>query len=225
MTQDRFLPKLGAAFVALFAAFCLWQTPGMVTGKLSEDEVNQALAYVDKNLPLDGDKADVLRRLRSWALADDGQPVYMLNLMRYNASNQPIPGVPAVPGTPKEANKHYEDAAMPLLLKKGGAGSSYAGDVQGSNILTIGADPALDNWSRVLVIRYPSRRHFLNLLTDPAYLPIEPYKMASLKLLLVPTSSDMIIPDYRLIVGAALLVIFLGIGWRRAVRTGQKTSR
>ena len=218
MNSDRFLPKLGLALLALFAAFCLWQQPALITGKLTPQEIDQALAYVDKNLPFDGDKGDILRRLRTWAEADDGQPVYMLNLMRYNAKNTPLPGTPEIPGTPKEANQHYEDQAIPLLLRKGGVGASYAGNVQGANILTIGADPALDHWSRVLVIRYSSRRHFLELLTDPAYAPIEPYKMASLKLLLVPTSSDLVIPDYRLVLGALCIALFLACGWWRAAR-------
>ena len=44
MNQDRFLFKLGAVLAVLFAAFCLWQQPGIVTGKLSATEINEALA-------------------------------------------------------------------------------------------------------------------------------------------------------------------------------------
>jgi hypothetical protein len=77
-------------------------------------------------------------------------------------------------------------------------------------------EPALDDWSRALVVRYPSRRDFLNLMADPAYGPLEPYKTMALKVVLVPVSGDLVLPDLRFVVGAALLVVFLVAGWIRA---------
>ncbi len=45
---------------------------------------DRAVAYIDKNIYLPPEeKALTLERLRKWAEADDGGPVYMLNLMRY----------------------------------------------------------------------------------------------------------------------------------------------
>ena len=161
----------------------------------------------------------MLRRVRTWAEADDGKPVYMLNLMRYNAAIDDVPGAPKdFQGTPKEANLLYEDKAIGMILKKGGVGASYASETQGPNLITIGKAPALDNWSRVLVIRYSSRRHFLELVSDPAYVPIEPYKMMALRLLLVPTSGDLVVPDYRLVLGFSFIGLFLACGWWRAAR-------
>ena len=221
MTHDRFMPKLALMLLALFGAFCLWQQPALITGKLTKAEIDQYLATADKNLPFppDIDKQDMLRRVRTWAEADDGKPVYMLNLMRYNARIDDVPGAPKeFKGTPKEANLLYEDRAIGMILKKGGVGASYASETQGPNLITIGKDPALDNWSRVLVIRYSSRRHFLELISDPAYAPIEPYKMMALRLLLVPTSGDLSVPDYRLILGSLLVCLFLACGWWRATR-------
>jgi hypothetical protein len=223
MTTDRFLFKLGLALLALFAAFCLWQQPALVVGKLTSAEIDQYIAAADRNLhfPPDVDKQDILRRVRAWAEADDGKPAYMLNLMRYNDKIDDVPGAPqGFNGTPKEANLLYEDKAMGLILKKGGVGGSYGSETQGQNLITIGKDPALDHWSRVLVIRYPSRRNFLQLVSDPDYAPIEPYKMMALRLLLVPTSGDLVIPDYRLVLGALCLSLFLACGWWRATRRG-----
>lgn len=221
MTYDRFMPKLALILLVLFGAFCLWQQPALVTGKLTKAEVDQYLATADKNLPFppDMDKQDMLARVRAWAEADDGKPVYMLNLMRYNAKLDDVPGAPKdFKGSPKEANLLYEDKAIGMLVAKGGVGASYGSETQGRNLISIGKDPALDNWNRVLVIRYPSRRHFLELISDPAYAPIEPYKMMALRLLLVPTSGDLVVPDYRLVLGGVFVCLFLAIGWLRAAR-------
>ncbi len=221
MTSNRFMLKLGLALLIIFGAFCLWQQPALIVGKLTAAEIDQYIAAADHNLhfPPDVDKQDILRRVRAWAEADDGKPAYMLNLMRYNDKIDDVPGAPqGFKGTPKEANLLYEDKAMGLILKKGGVGGSYGSETQGQNLITIGSDPAMDHWSRVLVIRYPSRRNFLQLVSDPDYAPIEPYKMMALRLLLVPTSGDLVVPDYRLLLGGLLVAVFLAFGWRRAAR-------
>lgn len=213
LTQTR----LGIVFAVLFLAFCVWQNPGMVIdNRLSAAEIDAAVRYVDEKLPFDAaDKPAVLKSLRAWGEADDGQPVYMLNLMRYFDRLHTMPGAPALSGTPQQANAYYEDAATRLLLKAGGY-ALYAGNTQGPNLIEHRA--GLDHWSRVLLVRYTSRRAFLKLLTDPAYAPIEPYKMLSLELILAPTSSEVIIPDARFVLGAALLAVFLLRGWLGARR-------
>lgn len=215
LTQTR----LGILFAAILLAFCVWQNPGMVIdNRLSAAEIDAAVRYVDQNLPFDpADKAMVLNSLRAWGEADDGQPVYMLNLMRYFERMHTLPGAARLDGTPRQNNARYEDQAMALLLKAGGY-ALYAGNVQGPNILEHRA--GMDHWSRVLLVRYTSRRAFLKLLTDPAYAPIEPYKMLSLELILAPTTSELIIPDLRFVLGAVLLAVFLLCGWLRARRQG-----
>lgn len=139
----------------------------------------------------------------------------MLNLMRFYSSLRHFPGVPAFLGTPQQANDLYEDKVTPLLLAQGGY-PTFAGTVQGQNVM--GFDPSVDHWSRVLLVRYPSRRSFLDLVTEPAYGPIEPYKLMALEVVLVPLSGEVILPDIRLVTVATALVIFLAAGWIRAAR-------
>ena len=52
-------------------------------------------------------------------------------------------------------------------------------------------------WGRLAVARYPNRRTFLKLLSDPAYASMEPYKFIALEIDLMPVSGDMMIPDLR----------------------------
>lgn len=210
----------GSCGAALFAAFFLWQTPGLVFGKLEPADIDRYLAAVERQLPLaEADKPKVLQRLRVWAEADDGGPVYMLNLMRYHEELRRFPGAPDFDGTPEESNDHYERAVQPLLFAKGGY-PMIGGPVRGANVIDLESNPALDDWSRVLVVRYPSRRAFLELLADPAYAPIEPYKFMALEVVLVPVSADMLIPDLRVLVGGVLLLLYFALGWFRAARAG-----
>jgi hypothetical protein len=58
---------------------------------------------------------DFLARLRSWAEADDGKPVYMLELMRFLPQLRPFDGAPDYQGTPEQANRYYEKRVALLL--------------------------------------------------------------------------------------------------------------
>ncbi len=206
---------LTALFMALiFAALCIWQAPGR---PMTRAEVDSYMAKLDATFPFDEtERADLLKRMRQFGENDDGQPVYMVNLLRYFDHVRLGHGIPAnYKGTPAEANAYYETKAFKIAL---GAGSYpiFAGSVSGANV--IGGDPAEDNWSRVAVMRYPSRRAFFQLVTDPRYTPIVRYKLDALHVGLVPSRAEIAIPDARLAFAAASLILLLALGWFRAAR-------
>jgi hypothetical protein len=207
---------LAGIMIALFAAVWFWQNPGMIRGRLQAREIEQFMTQIEK-LPFSEDeRPEVLRRLRAWLESDDGKPFYMFNLMRYYPELRRFPNGPDFKGTPQESNARYEVAAKSMLLKLGGY-PLYAGTPQSKNIIE--HDPTLDNWSRLLVVRYPSRRAFMKLLTHPAYHEIEPYKIMAVQLVLTPTTAERVMPNVSLLVGGVLLVVFLAIGWARAAGT------
>jgi len=206
---------LGVIFLGVFLAFWFWQSPSWISGKLTEAEIDRYFTAIDK-LPFPpADKRKAVDSLRAWARADDGKPVYMLNLMRFYPQIRSYPGAPSITGTPEESNRFYEDKVMPLLFKIGGYPLA-GGSAQSRNL--VGHEPAEDEWNRVLMVRYPSRRAFLSLMADPAYAPNLPYKIMALHLALVPVNGDVVIPDLRWVVGATLLILFLAIGWFRSSR-------
>lgn len=205
----------GALCATLFVALYVWQTPGVLGGALTPADIERYVTRIETlNVPAE-DKAQAIARIRAWAAADDGQPVYNLNLMRYYQALRHYPGTPDFQGTPKESNAHYESIAKQILLKSGSY-PLFGGQTQGRNLLN--APAQLDNWDRVLVVRYRNRRAFLDLLTDPAYGPILPYKLMSLEVVLVPVRGDLVVPDLRWLAGSLLLITFLGVGWLRAAR-------
>jgi hypothetical protein len=208
-----FLIVLASVMLALFVAVWVWQNPGLIRGRLQAPEVAQLMGQIEK-LPFPQEHGpEVVKRLRAWLENDDGKPFYMLNLMRFYPELRRFPGAPEFKGTPQESNARYEAAVKSMLLKIGGY-PLFAGTPQGQNL--IGHDPALDDWSRLLLVRYPSRRAFMKLLTHPGYHEIEPYKVMALQLVLTPATPERVVPSVTLMVGGVLLVVFLAIGWARA---------
>jgi hypothetical protein len=223
LKTHRFGLFLGAVPAALFVAFWIWQTPGNLE-KLSSADVGAYLQKLEGKLPGNpAEEAVFLARMRAFGLADDGRPVYMLNAMRYYPELKRGPGMEGVRGTPAEANAAYEKAVMPILFRLGayplfgGATMEIRAD-GGAHSNLDGFDPAIDDWSRILVVRYPSRRAFFELLTDPQWLKFAPYKLAALEIALVPASGQVVIPDLRWVVGGVCLIVFLSTGWLRAAR-------
>jgi hypothetical protein len=223
MKRYRFEIVLAAALAALFVAFCLWQTPGD-RAKLTRVEVDDYLRQIDALAPMEAaEKAEFLARMRAWGEADDGQPVYMLNAMRYFERLRKLPGSEAIEGAPIEANAAYEKAVAPILLKLGGY-PLFGGDAMGvgrdhseSNLM--GFERPVDGWDRILVVRYPNRRAFFRLITDPDYAKIMPYKLSAVELALVPVAAQVVIPDLRWVAAGLYAVIILAVGWVRAART------
>lgn len=224
MKRYRFEIIFAALLAALFAGFWLWLTPG-TNAKLTRVETETYIRRIEPRLPIEGsEKPAALARLRAWGEADDGDPVYMLNLMRYFDRIRRVPGGDAIHGTPAEANAHYEKVVLPILAQLG-AYPLIAGEPAGiggddgrihSNLLEL--DPAVDDWSRVLVVRYPSRRAFFELISDAAYQDVMPFKLAALRVALIPLRKEVTVPDPRLMFGLSCLTVFLLVGWLRATR-------
>ncbi|GHH04364.1 DUF1330 domain-containing protein [Comamonas sp. JC664] len=97
-------------------------------------------------MAVDPQSTDVERFIQE----DPGGPVVILNLVRFKEGG-------------RASYEAYANAVMPLLLKAG-AQPLYAGD--GSTPLV--ADPG-QSWDAVLLVRYPSRAAFLQMVADPEY--------------------------------------------------------
>lgn len=215
MKRYRFEFGLAAILLAFVAAVWCWQNPGVFKARASDEEITRYMNAITK-LPMPPDeKTEILKRSRQWLESDDGKPVYMLNLMRYYPELRRFPGAPEISGTPVEANAKYESVVVPMLLQVGGQ-AVYAGASKNGNLMEYG--PELDNWNRVLLVRYPSRRAFLDLVTREDYAPIEPYKIMALQVVLTPTTAEVSLPEYTWFAGTLALIIFLTAGWWRSAR-------
>src|SRR5262245_51073067 len=104
MKRHRFQIILGGVLVILYLAFWLWHSPW--ERKLTKEEIDQYMASIEK-LPLPQGEAKALAsRFRPWAEADDGKPVYMVNLLHYLPQLHSYPGAPEFQGTPQQSNAY-----------------------------------------------------------------------------------------------------------------------
>ena len=92
-----------------------------------------------------------LEDIRRLLAEDDGGPVVMLNLLRFA-------------GAEGRASYQRYAAAVAGPLAKAGATVLYAGDCSTTLVA-----PAGHEWDALLVVRYPSRKAFLEMIKDPGY--------------------------------------------------------
>ena len=161
MTCDKTQFASGLALLGACAGFWRWHSPP--AKKLTREEIDHYLEIISR-LPSPGDGSErFIARVRDWAESDDGKPVYMLSLLRYFPELRRFPGAPEFEGTPQQANAHYEKSVAPLWLRN----ASYpmvGGSVQGH---LIQSQPEQASCSGAMMVRYPSRRKFLQLLSSP----------------------------------------------------------
>ena len=110
-------------------------------------------------MPVDPTGDDV-RRFRD---EDDGGPVVMLNLLRFA-------------GDAGRASYASYSAAIQPFLEAAGASVVYAGDCSTALVA-----PPGHSWDALLVVRYPSRAAFLQMLRDPDYQAITELRTAALQ--------------------------------------------
>ena len=79
----------------------------------------------------------------------DAGPVVMVNLLRL---------------LDRAAYKRYSELAMPLIMARGGT-VLWAGN---GEAVAFG-DPQADRWDYVVLVRYPSRAAFLDMVGSPGY--------------------------------------------------------
>jgi uncharacterized protein (DUF1330 family) len=112
-----------------------------------------------------------LERLAAAAESDPG-PVLMLNLLRFKERADGIDEADGITGV--EAYARYGAAVQSHLERVGGRVLLAASPTES----VVGPDPG--EWDMVLTVQYPSRRAFLEMVSDPGYLQIHAHRTAAL---------------------------------------------
>ncbi len=108
--------------------------------------------------------------LAAMANADPDEPVVMLNLLRYREQAETGYGVDGLSG--REAYEIYGKRFAELFSQYGGE-PIWMGRAHNS---IIGAE----EWDIVILVRYPTRRQFVDMFNAPEYLEIAPIRAAAL---------------------------------------------
>jgi len=115
---------------------------------------------------------DQLQKL--FAEADDETPIMMINLLRYRDRAGYPSGSSAAPCSGREAYQRYAAGVMPILTAAG-ASVFWFGNVKR---MVIG--PEGEEWDDALLVQYPSRKAFLNMVSRPEYQEVAVHRTAAL---------------------------------------------
>ncbi len=108
------------------------------------------------------------------AQADREGPVVMINLLRYREQAEYPEGAPFPPCTGREAYARYSEVALQKVSEAGGR-PIWLGQVQ-LNVIA----PDAEVWDDAVLVEYPSRRSFLEMVAKPDYQASSVHRTAAL---------------------------------------------
>lgn len=162
------------ALAALYGLFLLWY--GGKTTPLTPDEVDALIVAIEQNASgRGGADPELLEAFRQVGEADDGNEFYMVNLMRHRQKALYPDGYDYDEDV-QAAERRYAQGILPKLLKRASM-PVFLGKPTGRFLQPEGADV----WDQVGVVRYRSRRDFLEMVAELSLQDIGVHKWASLE--------------------------------------------
>lgn len=104
----------------------------------------------------------------------DGKPIVMINLLRYRDQAAYPPGADASPCSGREAYQRYGEQALQHVASVGGR-PIWMGSAQA---VVIG--PADEQWDDAVLVEYPSRQAFMEMVAKPDYQQCAVHRTAAL---------------------------------------------
>ena len=180
-----------------FTLFLFWYTP--TGGPLSDAEVDNFIAKMERN----GSPPEAMSLIRQFGEEDTGKHFIMINNIDYNETPGDVAG--AAPGEDAEQLLgRYMEHMIPAMLSRG-SHPVMIGPAAYRSMDVIGVE-GVDIWDMGGLVRYRSRRDFLEIVTDPAFSGKHHFKAAALeKTIAFPVEPDFNLGDPRLLIGLLLL--------------------
>ena len=171
--------RLRWAFLAvIYAAFLVWY--GGSGDPISPEEIEKYVAIAEARNPGPDDaRAPVsgfAARLRKFIETDDGQEFVMINLNVYRDAPQYSDGHEAT-GSAEDAEREYGRRIAPRMFAR-----AIHPLVMVDPAVSLGGIGEFErqDWSRVTLVRYRSRRDFVEFILHPAYAQDVNHKWAAL---------------------------------------------
>ena len=182
-------------FLGLYLAFLSWYD-GWGMDPLTAEEIDKIVGEAEAQ----DSNPEELKNLRQLLKDDDGEEFFMLNLNRYEYSeNEVQKGVPV-------AYQKYGQAVMPMILKRAGH-PIYVGEI--SDYL-VGGDLKEGGWHEIILVRYRSRQDFINMIISDEYLIAAKHRYVGIEYAeVIPTNGILSLAAPRLFILALLFLIAL----------------
>ena len=195
-----------------FTLFLFWYTP--TGGPLSDAEVDNFIVEMEEN----GSSREAIAMIRQFGEEDTGKHFIMINNIDYNETPGNVVG--AAPGeNAQQLMDRYMGHMIPAMLSRG-SHPVMMGPAAYRSMDVIGVE-GVDIWDMGGLVRYRSRRDFLEIVTDPAFSGKHHFKAAALeKTIAFPVEPDLNLGDPRLLIGLLLLALTALADARRSSQGG-----
>ncbi len=183
----------------IYTVFCLWYTD--LGGALSDDEVNEFLVSMNAA----GLDAETIAFMEKFAREDSGRQFLMLNIIDYKETPPDVEG--AEPGeSAEQLMARYMSYMFPALLARA-SHPAFMGDAVYPSMDIVGIEGA-ENWDMGALMRYRSRRTFMEIVANPIFWGEHRFKVAALeKTIAFPIEPGLYLGDLRLLLGLVLLAL------------------
>ena len=160
--------------------------------------------------------------IRQFGEEDTGKHFIMINNIDYNETPGDVAG--AAPGeNAQQLMDRYMGHMIPAMLSRG-SHPVMLGPAAYRSMDVIGVE-GVDVWDMGGLVRYRSRRDFLEIVTDPVFSGKHHFKAAALeKTIAFPVEPDFNLGDPRLLIGLLILSLTALVDARRSSQRGKTDS-
>lgn len=192
------------AMALTYLLFLSWHR-GWRGRPLTLPEVEVALQRHLAHEPNSGLSVEERQQLRAFFEADDGQPFWMLNLMKLRPLAIYSSGKHPQVKSARHAHGLYSRMVLKQLLRRGSYPVFVARKI--ANVAHGGTHA--DFFEELAIVRYRSRRDMLEMIADPVYIDGVVHKWASLDTSVIVPTRRLLQLDLGLLVPFVLLTIWL----------------
>ena len=206
--------------IAIYGAFFLWYTD--LGGKLNSDEIETYLVKLQENSKAKGISSPAelemskatFKRVEKFMREDSGKQFLMVNNIDMSENPEDIEG--AQPGeTANQLMDRYMEHMYPELLKRA-SHPIFVGNSVLQAVDIVGIENAED-WDSIALMRYKSRRAFMEVVSNPKMLGKHEFKVAALdKTIAYPVETFLYLSDPRMLL--AFILIILGLVLQLRIR-------
>ena len=198
--------KIWISLLVIYAGFFLWYTD--IGGKLDEEEIEFFLEKLEENASVNSDDSRTqISRIKRFMEEATGRQFLMVNNIDINENPEDVEG--AEPGESAESLlDRYMEHMYSQLIKRA-CHPVFAGYAIHPSMDIVGIEGA-EIWDQAALMRYKSRRAFMEVVTHPNMLSKHEFKVAALeKTVAYPVETILYPSDPRFLL--ALMLIILGL--------------
>ena len=204
--------KIWIGIVVIYAGFFFWYTD--IGGKLDEEEIEFFLEKIEENASANSVDLIQISFIKRFMEEDTGRQFLMVNNIDMDEDPEDVEG--AEPGESAESLlDRYMEHMYSQLLKRA-CHPIFAGYAIHPSMDIVGIEGA-EIWDQAALMRYKSRRAFMEVVTHPDMLSKHDFKVAALeKTIAYPVETALYLSDPRLLL--ALILIILGLFLQNRVK-------